>query len=250
MMNPELYTAIFKRKSIRKYDMTPLPQERIEELLAFSERTVRLDESIRLEFAVLSGDKINGMFSIKAPHYLCLYSEKKEGYLINSGFTLQQMDLFLSANNIGVCWLGGAKPGRDTLASKNGLDFVIMLAFGNVNEPLHRENTSEFKRNSLQEITSIQEAGQLLEPVRLAPSARNTQTWFFSGALKEIIVSRKKMNFIKDRLFGRLSTIDTGIALCHLILSAEQQGKSAVIDFSGGNVPEGHEFAAKVRLGE
>jgi len=46
MNNETLYKAIFERKSIRKYDMTPLPASIIEDLQEFAGHVKTLDESI------------------------------------------------------------------------------------------------------------------------------------------------------------------------------------------------------------
>ncbi|OPX43213.1 nitroreductase family protein [Ruminiclostridium hungatei] len=248
MTNSELYKVIFKRKSVRKYDLTPLAQEKLEMLQAFLKTVKRLEEGIRTEFLIQTADEVSSVFAVKAPHYITFYSESKAGYLINAGFIMQQVDLFLSANNIGSCWLGVAKPNKNVPQAKDGLQYVIMLAFGNASGAVHRESTQQFRRKSLAEITSIEGAEQLLEPVRLAPSAGNSQTWFFTGDTREIIVSRKKAGIIKAQLYGKMNHIDSGIALCHLWLSAEQQGKKADIDLTGQKVPQGYEFMAKVRL--
>lgn len=248
MTNYELFDAIFKRKSVRKYHMTQLTNETLEQLEAYIGTLNKLDEKINVEFEILSSENVKGMFAIKAPHYICIYSEKKEGYLVNAGFLMQQIDLYFSANNLGSCWLGMAKPDKGVPLTRNGLEFIVMLAFGSPAEPVHRTGKEQFKRNSLSEITSINDAEQLLEPVRLAPSATNSQPWFFSGEAKEVIVSRKKLNLLKAQLLGRMNNIDTGIALCHLWLSAEQQGKRVSFEFKNGQAPQGYEFMAKVKF--
>ena len=251
MSDKELYDAIFRRKSVRRYDMTPLSQDKLNKLWAFIGTINRLDETIKTDFTILTEEKIRGLFSLKfmlAPHYICIYSEKKEGYLMNAGFIMQQIDLFLSSNNIGSCWLGMAKPGSDPELTKDGLSYVIMLAFGNSPEPIHRSGTAQFKRKNLNEISSINNAAELLEPVRLAPSAGNTQCWFFSGNTTELIVSRKKQSLIKTQLYGRMNIIDIGIALCHLWLAAEIQGKKVQFDSTDGIAPEGYEYVLKATL--
>ncbi len=248
MTNNELFDAIFKRKSVRKYHMTQLTNETLEQLEAYIGTLNKLDEKIKVEFDILSSENVKGMFAIKAPHYICIYSEKKEGYLVNAGFLMQQIDLYFSANNLGSCWLGMAKPDKGVPLTRNGLEFIVMLAFGSPAEPVHRTGKDQFKRNSISEITSINDAEQLLEPVRLAPSATNSQPWFFSGEAKEVIVSRKKLNLLKAQLLGRMNNIDTGIALCHLWLSAEQQGKRVSFEFKNGQAPQGYEFMAKMKF--
>ena len=246
MTNSQLYNAIFLRRSIRKYDMAPLPADTLVKLKEYANNAKPLDESIRYEFAYLGSADVKNLLPIKAPHYICLYSEKKGNYLMNTGFLLQQIDLYLSDNNLGSCWLGMAKPAKGVPVLMNGLEFVIMLAFGNTTEPIHRANTSEFKRKDLSEISSVAGADELLEPVRLAPSASNTQTWFFSGDLEVITVSRKKLNLLKATLYGKMNQIDIGIALFHLWLSLDHQGKVVSYNFDKGSAPSGHEFMVKV----
>lgn len=247
MTNKQLYDAIFKRKSIRKYDMTPVSETILAELKKFASSVKPLDENIKYEFLYLGTDDVKNLLPIKAPNYICLYSEKKDNYLMNAGVILQQIDLYLSANNLGSCWLGMAKPSKQVAKVKNGLEFVIMIAFGNTNEPVHRESSSEFKRNNLSSISQILDVDELLEPVRLAPSASNTQPWFFSGNQDEITVSREKLNLIKIPLYGKMNQIDIGIALCHLWLSLDHQGKNVSFDFEKIPVPSGYEFMVKVK---
>ncbi|AET69311.1 hypothetical protein Desor_3858 [Desulfosporosinus orientis DSM 765] len=248
MTSLQLYNAIFRRKSIRKYDMAPLPGDILLKLKEYANCAKPLDESIRYEFAFLGSADVKNLLPIKAPHYICLYSEKKDNYLMNSGFLLQQIDLYLSHSNLASCWLGMAKPAKGIPMLMNGLEFVIMLAFGNTTEPIHRNNTSEFKRKNLSEISSVVGGDELLEPVRLAPSASNTQSWFFSGDLDVITVSRKKLNLLKAQVYGKMNQIDIGIALFHLWLSLDHQGKAVNFDFDKDTAPTGYDFMVKVKI--
>jgi nitroreductase len=249
MIDEELYTTIFKRRSIRKFDMTALPEQKLQQIKSFAESVKPLIPNIRYEYSFLAQNDVKNLLPIKAPHYISIYSEKKDDYLMNTGFILQQVDLYLSASNIGSCWLGMAKPTKDVPLTRNGMEFVIMLAFGGSKEELHRNNVLEFKRNSISEITSIKDSEELLEPVRLAPSASNSQPWFFSGDLNQITVSRRKLGIIKGALFKHMNEIDIGIALCHLNLSLEHMGKILAYDFTKSNVPVGYEFMVNVRIG-
>ncbi len=249
MTTSQLYNTIFTRKSIRKYDMAPLDSSIIKELQKYAGSISPIDKSLKYEFSYLNTDNVKNLLPVKAPHYICFYSEKKDGYLINAGYILQQIDLYLSANNLASCWLGMAKPTKDVPQMKNGMEFVIMLAFGNTVEQVHRTNVSEFNRKSLSVITNIAGIDDLLEPVRLAPSASNTQPWFFSGDADEIIVSREKLNIIKASLYGKMNQIDIGIALCHLWLSLDHKGKVPIFDFNKVIEPKGYEFMVKVKVG-
>lgn len=250
MTNLELYNTIFIRKSIRKYDMAPLPATTITKLKDFANSVKPLDKNIKYEFSYLSTDDVKNILPIKAPHYICIYSEKTDGYLMNVGYVLQHIDLYLSANNLASCWLGMAKPTKDVPEQLNGKDFVIMLAFGNTNEAVHRSNVSEFNRKSLSSITNIAGLDDILEPVRLAPSASNTQTWYFSGTADDLTLSREKLNLIKASLYGKMNQIDTGIALCHLCLALDHYGKMPTFNFKPSIAPKGYDFMIKVRIGK
>jgi len=249
MSNQQLYNTIFQRKSIRKYNMESLSHDTLLKIQEFASHVKPLDENIKYELSYLTTDDVKNLLPIKAPHYICLYSEKKDGYLMNTGFLLQQIDLFISANGLGSCWLGMAKPSKDVKAVKNGLEFVIILAFGGTKDQLHRIDKLEFKRKSITEISLINDIGEVLEPVRLAPSASNTQPWFFSGDKNEITVSREKLSFIKAPIYKRMNQIDIGIALCHLWLSLDHEDKTTTFDFNKADAPSGYEFMVKVKVG-
>ena len=248
MKNSQLYNAIFQRKSIRKYDMTPLPPDTLGKLQEYASSAKPLEESIRYEFVYLGSTDVKNLLPIKAPHYICVYSEIKGNYLMNAGFLLQQVDLYLSANNLASCWLGMAKPSKEVPKQINELEFVIMLAFGNTTGPIHRANTSEFKRKSLSDISNVAGADSLLEPVRLAPSSSNTQPWFFSGDVEVMTVSRKKLNLLKAPFYGKMNQIDIGIALFHLWLSVDHQGKAVRYSFEMDTALSGYEFMAKAKI--
>ena len=218
--NTNLYETIFKRKSVRKYDLTPLDERTIAEIIAHISVLKPLDDNIKIEMKIVSQKDVKSLLSAKAPHYIAVFSETKDGYLTNVGFMLQQMDLFLSANGIGSGWQGMPKPTKEILNSSK-LEFVILLAFGKPKERLHRESVSEFKRKPFREITNIKGADELLEPCRLAPSAMNSQPWFFTGDPTTIHAYRAKSNFITAFMLEKMSKISMGIALCHLWIAAK-----------------------------
>lgn len=250
MDNKELYKTIFKRKSIRNYDLTPLDQNTLKEISNHLQSLTPLYDDIEVELKIISGDDVNRRMMKKAPHYIAVFSEvKKEGSLTNVGFMLQQMDLFLSASGIGSCWQGIPKPTREILGSSN-LEFIILIAFGKPTEPIHRSSISEFKRKSLQEITNIKGEDELVEAARLAPSATNYQPWFFTGDESIIHSYSIKPNFVRGLLGGKFIHIDVGIALYHLKLAIEYFGKKTefVIDKSASdNSIKGYEYVTSLR---
>jgi len=246
MIDQQLYQNIYKRKSVRKYDMTLLPEAELNAVKAFAENAVPLIDDIKYEFTYLSAGDVKNLLPIKAPHYICLYSETKPNYLMNAGYLLQQIDLYLSHQSLGSCWLGMAKPNKQIALQRNGLEFVIMLAFGTPNEPVHREQPDDFKRKLAHEMSSVTDHDALVEAVRLAPSASNSQPWFVSGNAESLIVSRERLNMLRGALYGKMNQIDIGIALLHLDMALRHHGRHPIYSFTPEEVPQGYEFMAKI----
>ncbi len=230
-MDPALYDAIFRRKSVRKYRMDPLGHDVIEDISRYASSLDLLCPEIDVEFAFAEHGEIVNLLPVKSPHYILIFSEAKDNYLYNAGFLGQQLDLYLSAKGLGRCWLGLARPQEQIVTCCDGLDFTIMLGFGEAAEPLHRDNVSQFKRKPMSQICFVEGAEELLEPVRLAPSAVNRQPWCFYGTPSELHVGREKLSSVRYPVFNRLNQIDLGIALCHLVLSAEHMGKVVKFEF-------------------
>jgi nitroreductase len=214
------YKAIFKRKSIRDYDPTPLDTNRIEEISKNLQSLKPLFADIKTEFKIISPNQVTRKLRNKAPHYIAAFSEARDAYKVNSGFMLQQMDLYFSATGLGSCWLGIPQPTKEVTESSD-LEFIILMSFGNSIEPLYRISTSDFNRASLSDITDIEGADELLEPARLAPSAVNLQNWYFTGNKNEIHAYSAKSGLLRTVVGGSYYTVNMGIALCHLQVAAE-----------------------------
>ena len=204
---------IRKRKSIRKYDPAPLDADSLELVRAQIQNVKPLYPDIRYSVEIVS--KTKGMFNVKAPHYLIFASEEKDGAHENIGFIGQQLDLFFSGTGLGACWLGAAKPEEK---EETALPFMICMAFGKPDEPLHRE-LSGFKRKPLSEIS--EGADERLEAARLAPSAMNAQNWYFAAGSGKIHCYRKKSNPLVGFIYNKMHCIDMGIALCHIAEESE-----------------------------
>ncbi|BAW30792.1 MAG TPA: nitroreductase family protein [Methanothermobacter sp.] len=211
-----LYPFIFKRKSIRKYK-GPLKKEKIEEVYNLLDSLEPLIKDFETEFQIISKDDVRTFIQRPAPHYIAAFSEKNRISKTNIGFMMQQMDLKLSSMGIGSCWQGIPKP-KPHITSK--LEFIILLAFGEPAEPLYRKY-AEFKRKSLHEITDIEGMDEILEAVRLAPSAANNQPWYFKGEKNMIHAYQRISNILKAGFIEKWNPIDMGIALAHLKISLE-----------------------------
>ena len=221
----KLYENIFKRKSIRKYIKEELSSEQQSAIMDFAENTVSLYPDIKTRIKIVPSSEIGGLLTVKAPQYLLIYSEKEKGALVNAGFILQQIDLYLSSQGIGSCWLGMGKP---KITSFDGLEYVIMLAVGKPAEQIYRESITDFNRKTLPEISQGEDVR--LEPARLAPSARNGQPWFFVCTDRSINIYRKKPGGLLNSVFDRLTQIDIGIVMAHLMIAGEKNGIAFTFD--------------------
>jgi nitroreductase len=241
------YDIIFKRKSIRNYDSNPLDNETLKNINSMIKNLKPLIEGIETDIRIISSDDVKTRIMKKAPHYIVVFSEEKEGYLTNVGYMLQQMDLILSAHGIGTCWQGIPTPNKDIIKSSK-LKFVILMAFGTPNEPLHRQDVSEFKRKPLEKITDMEDCREILEAVRLAPSATNSQPWFLSGDRNSINVYSIKPNFLKALVVKKYIPIDIGILIYHLQVITEHLGKNPEIVFKDGLDKKGYIYHATFNL--
>jgi len=250
MKEDDLYTAIFKRKSIRDYDLTSLDKNRLDEISENLHSLKPMTTDIKTEFKIISPHQVNRRAMKKAPHYIAAFSEAKGVYMTNVGFMLQQMDLYFSATGLGSCWLGIPKLTKEVMEDSN-LEFVILMEFGNSSETLRRTSVSQFKRKPLSEITDIKDADELLEPARLAPSAVNCQNWYFIGDKNLIHAYSFRPSFLRSLVGGKYFPINVGIAICHLEVAAEHFGSKATILFEEKkekNPPKNGEYIASMKI--
>lgn len=242
-MSEELYQAMFSRRSVRKYEQESLDAATMERVTTFTASMRPLFPGIRTELRFMGPDDVKGMFKVTAPHYLAIFSEKKPGFEANAGFLLQQADLFLSSIGLGSCWQGGPKPVRG-MRQLSGLDFVIMLAFGRPAEPVHRER-SGFKRRAVSEISDLTGNVDILEAARIAPSGMNNQSWYFTGSDGTI-----DAHVARSAVTDGMNRVNVGIALAHIWLAAEHEGRQASFTIDEGRrSPRGYAYVASVRLG-
>jgi nitroreductase len=210
---------IRKRKSIRRYDKKPLDEAVLAKVHEQLTKIVPLYPDI--QYSIEIADKTKGLLAqgSGASSFLVFRSEEKPGAYENIGFLGQQMDLYFSANGLGACWLGMAKP-----SEKTGEPYVISMAFGKPDVPLHRSDLTEFNRKALSEISEGTDGR--LEAARLAPSGMNAQGWFFSAVNGVIHCYRKKPGLLPEKL----GCIDMGIALWHM--ASESAGFRFINDAS------------------
>ena len=199
---------IYKRRSCRSFAGIPVDGETMEKILSFDLKPLYPDIKVRMD--IVGRDKVKCICPWTTPQLITVYSEEADGYLENIGFLFQQMDLYLQTLGLGVCWLGMGRMNPKTTETVEGMKFVIMLAFGYPKGDPLRKDGKGFKRKKMPEITDRPDPG--LEPARLAPSAVNSQPWYFThdGDTLHVYCSKKG------------SPLDIGIALAHLYVTNEE----------------------------
>lgn len=230
-----LYEAIYVRKSIRKYKMKALEENILEDILKFAKTIPMLNKELSVEYKLV--DMLNepiqmgGLFSIKAPYYLCLYTTKEDGYGMNAGNIIQQVSLYLTSKGIGSCILGMTKV-KKGFAEIVDHEHVITLAFGEAENEIYR-TAEHAKRDELSDIVIYKEdvrrnIQDLLQAVRLAPSSMNQQPWKFVVYDKRIHIFTKK-HIIKAGPTKLMNEIDMGCCIAHLLVATEELWMDNVI---------------------
>lgn len=200
-----LHEMIYHRKSCRSFTGQPVDAEMMEMILSFELKPLYPEIGVRMD--IVSRDQVKCICPWTTPQLIAIYSEEKAGYLENIGFLFQQMDLYLQTLGLGVCWLGLGRMNPKTTTAVEGMKFVIMLSFGHPKGDQLRRDGKGFKRKAMVQITDREDPR--LEPARLAPSAVNSQPWYFTHDGDAIHVHCSKKG----------SRLDAGIALAHLYVA-------------------------------
>ena len=217
----ELLTAVYKRKSMRKYSEVKLTDEELASVKEYLQQAKPLVPEIKVEYEIVPCGETNCKFN--AEYCLIVYSEEANLWLANIGYILEQWDLYLARLNIGVCWYG---MGKVEEAEHNGMKYGIMLAFGKCDEADFRANTDEFNRKKVADIWCGLADTKLGEIARLAPSAVNSQPWKVEQEGNTIKVYREKGKtpVLSNILFKHWNKVDIGIFMCFLEVALESEG--------------------------
>lgn len=215
--NMDLYEAIYLRRTSRHFRMEIVDKKILDNILNFTKHLEMIDENQQVQFEIIENkdDK-------RAPYFLVLSAVPVEGYLINAGFLMQQVMLYIMTKGIGSCFM---KYHKLPIHTKVGFEPVFMLAFGYTNKSIYRE-AKKSHRLSISEIcrfkTEISEdMKRILEAGRLAPSYHNNQPWRFVVYENRIHLFCRKSKVEFDSL-KTTKNIDLGIALANLYLAAEE----------------------------
>jgi nitroreductase len=223
-----MFDAIFSRRTIHHFLQEKLEWDVIDGILNFADSLPMLTKWISVEFKLVSNIEkkqgFHGPFTIKAPYYICISSEEKEDYLINAGYLMQQLNLYITSKGLGTCFVAALSPGY-SLKSAMKYKYVTALAFGKTSETLYR-NSLEAKRLPEKDTVIYKEEvtpdiRQILTAARLAPSLYNSQPWRFVVYKNRIHIFTKK-NYILSPMLDFSKMIDMGVMMANFLLAAEE----------------------------
>lgn len=247
---------IKKRKSWRTYKKESLSEDIIQKI---EENIVKIHNgpfgnSIKVYF--FKKDKVEdaklgtyGMIK-NAQYFLGGKTEPEKEAFLDYGYIFERIVLFLTELDLGTCWLGGTfsrSNFRDSVDIDDSKIMPAVIATGypqskrSLRDKLISFNAGSHKRKAWDKLffhknsdnklekSELGKYSQILEMIRIAPSASNLQPW-------RIIKDENKFHFFLKRkaLYNKiirnvdLQMIDMGIAMYHFEATATQlnlQGK-------------------------
>ena len=253
-INDQITELIQKRVSVRTYNNEPIKDSHIKKLQEFIEiSNGPFKPKVRFEIfnssEEIDGAKLGTYGVIKGTKsFIGVAVEKGEMDIEELGYEMESLVLYATSIGIGTCWIAGSlNRGEFTKAMKvrDNEIFPVISPIGyeaekkSIIEKIFRFQGKSDSRKDWNEIfflekfnspitdkKDVNEFEEVLENLRLAPSAANNQPW-------RVIKSADSFHFYKEegksnfKLKGvDIQRIDIGIALCHFDLSCKKAGIS------------------------
>ena len=219
----ELYPMIFKRKSFRRFNpMLKLSEQELEKIVNRLEWLVPLADGGKLQYRLVKKEET----SCKRGEYcLLFYGADDVGTLLNLGYMVEQLDLWLASQNIGACWYGMGKV-QQAEQEHNGLPFLTMVAIGKAEPEEFRKDYTKAKRRETELIWHGEALPAVAQAVKYAPSACNLQPWLVKLEKNVLQVCRRQVtgSIIPKHKLAFYNSIDMGVFLCFLEITLMEKG--------------------------
>lgn len=253
MINLDINEVAKKRKSIRTYIEKPLEESDREKINCFinelSEEKIPFDAKVRIKLFDVDKDinaKDLGTYGVikGARTYLGVAVNETEEAMEAVGYVFEKLVLYAASLGLGTCWLGGtfnrgefakamkleeneffpiASPIGYPAAKNHTVDKIMRKAIKADHRKPFEEIFFEKNFNTPLQKTNTGEYADILEAVRLAPSAKNGQPW-------RILKDGYTFHFFEKKTIPSSShdiqRLDIGIAGCHFDLAAKERGIS------------------------
>lgn len=244
--------AIKKRISVRKYSDDPVEPEKRAELEEYSRKNTKGPFGAQVRFQLLDFDPLGreemrrlGTYGVIKGAQLYLLGAVREGNgaFEDLGYCMEKIILKATAMGLGTCWLGGtfkraAFAATMNLAEDEMLPVITPLGYAaddsSLSDRMMRFGAASNKRKPWSELffsadgsTPLEEKDaadyrEVLEAVRMGPSASNRQPWRLIREDSDRYHLFLKENKIYNRIMGkiRMQNIDMGIAMSHFEMVA------------------------------
>ncbi|MDF2530594.1 MAG: nitroreductase [Clostridia bacterium] len=240
---------IRNRHSVRTYNPEILDQELKDSLREYAAdikgpfaSEIRLEIIDSLDLGEKSGGKIGTYGIIKGANtFIAGVADKSEYNMEQMGYCLEKLVLYAASLGLGTCWLGGTFK-RNQFAELVGLkedEFIpVVTPLGypadkrTLFESFMRRAAGSDNRKGWNELffdgsfekplkqESAEEYADVLEMVRLAPSASNKQPWRILKQGNEYHFYLEQTKGYGGALGFNIQKIDMGIAMCHFEMTA------------------------------
>ena len=246
----ELYDAIFYRKSTKQYSQKKVKKELLEEVKNICSQITYLNKELNIKAHVIDrGHLISFLMGknckVKSPHYIIITSDKGEDYLQNIGYAMEEVVLKLTSLGIATCWLECNIKREDILEfvdleSEEDLDAketeeeniekeenlenpysIIAFGYPQEGEKLFKNNKNADRKrinNICKKLDKSLE--KIVEPLRLAPSMKNSQPWVLYNKDNNIHLYEEK----QKKNLSDTNKISMGIALRHFDIACKEFG--------------------------
>lgn len=240
----KIYDAIKRRRSVRTYPGSELSDSSLDELRELLNEDRNFQPGVDTGAHLIENgqgfqESLSGVIAdygkVRAPHYIVLTAEEKEGGFVEVGYRYEFVVLFLTAKGIGTCWIG---KGFGSEELKGYVDLPAnqtpraLIACGPV-EASKMERIEEPNRKGLGYFLVEGKPDELddksldvVDNLRSAPSSINSQPWrvLIDGRFFHLYISSR--NYLARKLVKSLSEmnrIDAGIGLAHLEVAGRHQ---------------------------
>lgn len=225
----DLYEAIQYKNSVRSFNMDPLEETCINNIMLYTKFVHYSHDTKAPNYEILTNKEIKQKFGvhleIKAPYYIIVYVEKVQNALVNAGFLLGQLSIYLTMKEIGTNLIG--LKNVSSLKDKNTTYQLAILAFGKTIHPMKKV---QLKQGQLllnkycylkEKEMSMYFTKQLISAASYAPIKVLYQPYRFLVYEDHIHIVGKKEGFFtryqKDMMFFEL-----GLLLAYMQVKAEE----------------------------
>lgn len=242
-----LYNAIEKRISIRKYENEIFNEETIKLIKEKMLNQIPMYDDIKVRLELIEANSIGigtlyGLAKINAPYCIVAISETKNGYKENIAFIEEQLVLELTDMGIGTCWLGtyNDKKIREILILNENEIITNVISVGYPFKQKNFSNTifrnligrkrkkdidiayyNKWDNDSSKYLNKNEIIKKILNMAILAPSGNNGQPVYvvFDEHSVSFFIKNKKNKLI----INSSAELDAGIFISHFYLCLKNE---------------------------